>query len=127
MALAYSAPKLTATAHAAVDRGDFDFLVPYKKPLYRTDEAADTISRSTEFIRCLIEEGRLEAHRDSATTEGRKSSLVTRRSLLLYQVSIANYDPNSIVARLEAIAKTLGPAQLDRFARFISRQRESIS
>jgi hypothetical protein len=126
MALAYSAPKLTATAHAAVDRGDYDFLAPYKKPLYRTDEAADTISRSTEFIRCLIEEGRLEAHRDSASGD-RKSSLVTRRSLLLYQVSIANYNPNSIVARLEAILKTFSPPQLDRLARSISRQKESIS
>lgn len=88
--------------------------MPYEKPLYRTDEVAAAIGReNTQYVRVLIDEGRLEAHRDSARGE-RKSNLVTRRSVLLYLAETANYDPAYLVIRMEALLKTLNPPALHR-------------
>jgi hypothetical protein len=122
----YSPPELDKQTRVAVDRGDFDFLLPYQKPLWRVDEVSAIIGRSTEYVRQLIEAGRLEAHRDSAIGE-RKTSLVTRRSVLLYLAETANYDPGYLVIRLEVIAKRLNGVSLDRLIATLRKQRERIS
>jgi hypothetical protein len=113
MASPYSPPKLDPHKRAALDSGGFDFLMPYDKPLYRTDEVATTIQRSHNSVRELIEAGRLEAHRDSIFGI-RKSNLVTRRSVLLYLAETANYDPSSFVDRLESLLKHLNHSALQR-------------
>lgn len=126
MAKPYSAPSLDKKTQAAVARGDFDFLLPYQKPLWRTDEVAEVIGRSIQYVRALIEDGRLEAHQDSAFGE-RKSNLITRRSVLIYLAETANYDPGYLVIRLEVIAKRLNAATLDRLIGTLRKQRERIA
>jgi hypothetical protein len=106
-------PKLDARFQSAVDRGEFEFLMPYEKPLYRTNEVAETIGRDQAYVRVLVEAKRLEAHRDSAFGT-RKSNLITRRSLVLYLAETANYQPAHLVLRIEALLKSLTSAQLDR-------------
>lgn len=122
----YVAPSLSREAARAVARGDFDFLLPFQKPLWRTDEVADVIGRSTQFVRELIDDGRLEAHQDSAYGE-RKTNLVTRRSVLLYQVSIANYDPSLHIIAIEVLLKRLNAPALDRLIATARKLRERIS
>jgi hypothetical protein len=111
--MTYSEPKLDARIRAAMDAGEYDFLLPYAKPLYRTDEVADCIGRDPAYVRALIDAGRLEAHRDSALGD-RKSSRVTRRSILIYLVETANYENIDIVVRVESVLKTLAPHHLKR-------------
>jgi hypothetical protein len=126
MPATYSTPSLDKPTLAAVGRGDFDFLLPYQKPFWRTDEVADVIGRSTQYVRQLIEGGRLEAHQDSAYGE-RKTSLVTRRSVLLYLAETANYDPAYLVIRVEALIKRLPGPSLDRLITTARKLRERIS
>jgi hypothetical protein len=121
----YTAPRLKPAVQAQLDRGEFDFLMPVKKRLLRTDEVAEIIGRGQHYVRALIEQGRLEVHGDSAFGQ-RKSSLITSRSVLLYLVSIANYDPNYSVIQVEIICKTFKPAQLDRLIAFATRQKNLL-
>ena len=125
MAKAYSAPSLGKQKRKAIAQGDFDFLLPLQKNLWRTDEVADAISRDQQYVRALIDDGRLEAHRDSALGV-RKSSLITRRSILLYLAETANYDPAYLVLRLEAVLKKLNPAALDRLIAAARQQQNRI-
>jgi hypothetical protein len=122
----YSPPELDKETRIAVDRGDFDFLLPYQKPLWRVDEVSAIIHRSTQYVRQLIEDGRFEAHQDSALGE-RKSSLVTRRSVLLYLAETANYDPGYLVIRIEVLLKRLTAPSLDRLIVTAQKLRERIS
>lgn len=126
MATLYTPPKLSAAARRAHDKGEFDFLVPVSKNLLRTDEVAEIINRQTGYIRSLIEEGRLEAHRDS-TFGTRKSNIVTRRSVILYLAETAAYDPAYAVIRTEALMKTLRPEHLHRLAQTAARLANQIS
>jgi hypothetical protein len=126
----YAPPKLDPTARAAMERGEFDFLIPVKKPLLRKGEVADVLQRSLGFVTALVDSGRLEAHRDSAAggpEAERQSDRITRRSLLLYLVSTSNYEPSYSVIGVELICKTYGPAQLDRLIAFCSRQKNLIA
>jgi len=122
----YSEPSLDKKALAAVHRGDFDFLLPFQKPFWRTDEVAEVIGRSIQYVRALIEDGRLEAHQDSAFGD-RKSSLITRRSVLLYMAETANYDPGYLVIRIEVLLKRLTAPTLDRLIATARKLRERIS
>lgn len=126
MSIQYSPPSISPKRKQAVERGDFDFLMPFEKALYRTDEVGDAIGRDPKYVRELIDCGRLEAQQDSASG-ARKSNLVTRRSVLIYLAETANYDPASIVLRIEVIIKTLKPAALDRIIDAARRQRERIT
>ena len=113
MGKTYSAPVLTPKAQQAVARGDFDYLMPFQKSLLRTDEVAGVIGRSKQFVRELIEQGRLEAHVDCAWGT-RESSRVTRRSVILYLAETANYDPSFHVVRIEVLLKRLNAPALQR-------------
>lgn len=113
MAKTYSPPVLTPEKEKGVAAGEFDFLLPLAKNLWRTDEVAGAIGRSMQYVRQLVEEGRLEAYKDSACG-GRKSSLITRRSLVLYFAETANHDPSFHVIRIEVLLSNLTPAALDR-------------
>lgn len=125
MAKPYSAPVLSKESARGVANGDFDFLLPLAKNLWRTDEVADAIGRSIQYVRQLIESGRLEAHKDSAYGT-RESSLVTRRSVLLYLAETATYDPAYFVIRLESAIKKLPTQSLDRLIVTATRLRNTI-
>jgi hypothetical protein len=122
----YSPPRLDARQLAAVENGEYDFLIPTRKPLMRTDEVASAIHRSLGFVRALIEDGRLETHKDSAKGE-RLTNSVTRRSVILYLAETADYDPAYLVMRVEVVMKTLRAPELDRLISFARKQRERIS
>lgn len=121
----YEAPVLSPEKQKAVANGEFDFLLPLAKSLWRTDEVGDAIGRSTQFVRELIEQGRLEAHQDSAYGS-RNSNLVTRRSVVLYLAETANYDPAYFIIRLESVIKKLKPSALDRLIATATRLRNQI-
>lgn len=123
----YSPPALPKDQQTAVDRGEYDFLIPVQKSLLRQDEVAEVLDRSTQFVGELIDRGRLEAHRDHAFGAGlRKSNRVTRRSLILYLAETSNYDPAYMVMRIEVVLKTLKTPQLDRLIAFAHRQKNLV-
>lgn len=126
MGKSYAPPSLNPRQLAAVENGEYDFLIPTRKPSMRVDEVCDTLRRSTGFVRALIEDGRLEAHRDSAKGE-RASSVVTRRSVVFYLAETSDYDPAYIVMRIEVVMKTLKGAALDRLISFARKQKERIA
>jgi hypothetical protein len=125
MAKAYSPPALNARQLAAVEAGEYDFLIPTRKPLMRMDEVASAIGRSVSFVRDLIDDSRLEAHRDSARGE-RPSNQVTRRSVILYLAETSNYDPSFVVMRLEVVMKTLQAPAINRIIAFGRKRLEQI-
>jgi hypothetical protein len=122
----YAPPQLNPRQLAAVEAGEYDFLIPTRKPLMRTDEVAVAIHRSLNFVRALIDDGRLESHQDSATGN-RNTNIVTRRSVVLYLAETADYDPAYIVMRLEVIMKTLKAPALERLIAFATKQKNQIS
>jgi hypothetical protein len=125
MAKPYSPPKLDPKVAAAVKRGDFDYLMPFSKNLLRAREVSEVISRSVQFVRALIEDGRLEAHLDSVWGD-RESPRITNRSVILYLAETANYDPSFLVIRLEVLMKKLDGASLDRLIESARKVRSRI-
>lgn len=123
----YAPPQLNARQMAAVEAGEYDFLIPTRKPLMRTDEVASALHRSQTFVRDLGDLGKLEVHSSSAKTDGRPSSTYTRRSLVLYLAETSNYDPAFIVMRIEVVLKTLKAPALQRLIKFANRELERIS
>jgi hypothetical protein len=108
--------KFSATdAEFALAQRHFDFLMPYRKPLYTVPETAKTIAREGDFVRKLIELGRLEAHADSAFGT-QKTNLVTRRSILVYHLRTAQYEPAHFI---ESFADLLGAMTGDQLTKLI--------
>lgn len=103
---------------------NFDFLLPYKKPLYTVPETGKTIGREQDFVRELIELGRLEAHADSAFGT-RKSNLITRRSIAVYFARTAQYDPAHFVDSFKDLLTTLTPDQLTKLIVMATHERAS--
>ena len=92
---------------------NFDFLIPFKKGLLNLPEVLKVIGRERDFVRELLNDGRLEAYGDNASGE-RKSYRVTRRSVLVYFARTAQYDPAHFVGALEELLETLSNEQLQR-------------
>jgi hypothetical protein len=128
----YSAPSLDKklsdrkTARVAHQNGEFDFLMPFQKNLLRTDEVSEIIGRSKQFVRELVNNGKLEAHKDSAFGT-RESAAITRRSVILYLAETANYDPTYLVLRIEALLKALNGAALTRLGNSVQTLLHRIS
>lgn len=122
----YSPPKLNTRQLQAVEAGEYDFLIPTRKPLMRTDEVAGAIHRGLDFVRDLVGEGRLEAHRDSARG-ARNTNIITRRSVVLYLAETSDYDPAYLIMRMEVILKTFQAPALDRVIAFCTRQKNQIA
>lgn len=113
MAKYYTPPPVTPRQKQADEAGEWSFLMPFGKALIRTDEACELIGRSPQYVRELIEAGRLESHQD--TVRGtRLTNLITRRSVELYLIETSNYDPSFLVLRLESVLKKLNRAALER-------------
>ena len=91
----------------------FDFLMPYKKALLTTPEVGKVIGRAQDYVRELIDQGRLESHADSAFGQ-QKSNMVTRRSVLVYLARTAQYDPAHFVDSITDLLGTLTNEQLKR-------------
>jgi hypothetical protein len=122
----YSPPKLAPRTQTAIDNGEFDFLLPYRKPFYRVDEVSEAIGGfAHNFVRALIDAGKLEAHRHGSG-EFRKVAAVTRRSVLLYLAETANYDPTFLVIRIEALLKNLNRPALIRLVNTATKRLNQI-
>lgn len=101
---------------------NFDFLMPYRKALYTIKEVCEAIQRGPDFVRELIDDGRLETHADSAFGE-LKSNRITRRSVVVYLARTALYDPAHFIDSIEELLKTLTNEQLTRLSIAITRIR----
>jgi excisionase family DNA binding protein len=84
----------------------FDWLVPLRKNLLTTQEVARCIAQGQDYVRQLIESGRLEAHQDSAFGS-RLSNRVTRRSVVVHLSRTAKYEPDTFLESLIDVAVTL--------------------
>ncbi len=70
---------------------DFDFLIPFQtRKLLSTADVAHILRREDDFVRKLVERGKLEAHLDSAYGN-RLSARITRRSVCVHLARTANY------------------------------------
>jgi hypothetical protein len=118
------APKkfLASARELDLAQRNFDFLMPFKKALYTVPETAKTIGREQDFVRELIQEGRLEAHADSAFGT-RKSNLVTRRSVLVYFARTAQYDPAQFLDAFGDLMSALTADQLTKLIVLATRER----
>lgn len=116
--------RFTATdAEFALAQRHFDFLMPFKKALYSVREAAKAIAREDDFVRKLIELGRLEAHADSAFGT-QKSNVVTRRSILVYHLRTALYEPANFVDDSFAdLLRAMTPEQLTKLIVMATQER----
>lgn len=97
------------------EQSAFDFLVPYRKPLLRPDEAATCLGRSVDFVYDMLDEGKLESHAPK-NREVRRYT-ITRRSVVLLLAETATYDPEHFTTRAEALLETLSADQLTRVIR----------
>jgi hypothetical protein len=115
--------RFTATdAEFALAQRHFDFLMPYKKPLYNMRETVETIRREDDFVRKLIELGRLEAHADSAFGT-QKTNLVTRRSILVYHLRTAQYEPAQFIESFADLLSAMTPEQLTKLIVMATQER----
>lgn len=92
----------------------FDFLLPYRKATYNTQETAAALGRSLSFVYKLMEDGKLEFH----GVPGREVSRarITRRSIAAYLAETAVYNPAYFYERVEALLTHLDATQLHRLA-----------
>lgn len=125
MPATYAPPHLDERQLAAIERGEYDFLIATRKPLMRSDEVQAALHRKDDFVRALADAGRLEVHRDKARGE-RKNPRYTRRSLIMHMVETGDYEPSHIVMRVEVVMKTFSTAHLDRLIAFATRQKNLI-
>ncbi|HMJ06382.1 MAG TPA: hypothetical protein VK474_09035 [Chthoniobacterales bacterium] len=109
-------------AELASAQRNFDFLMPYKKALLTTKEVAQVIGREQDFVRELIQEGRLESHADSAFGL-MKSNRVTRRSVLVYFARTAQYEPAQFIDGFRDLFLTLTPEQLTKLIVLATQER----
>ena len=76
----------------------FDWLIPFQaKQKLTTAEAAQCLARGQDFVRELVETGKLEAFGDSAFGE-RESLRITRRSVVVHLARTAKSDPDEFLA-----------------------------
>jgi hypothetical protein len=81
----HASRKFSAT-QAEIDAAhrSFDFLIPFQhKQLLSTEEVARCLGREVDFVRQLVELGKLEAFQDSAFGT-RLSNRITRRSVVVH-------------------------------------------
>ena len=93
----------------AVNHVDFG---PGTRALLTTTVAAKAIGCHQEYVRNLIEDGRLDAHSFNSTGGTRPSWRVQRRSVVLYLAETAKYDPVQFFARMLALLPFLTKGQL---------------
>lgn len=94
----------------------FDFLVPVTKELMRIDEVIAILRREKDRIYNLIECGKLEAHQPDSR---HAHYTITRRSVIAYLASTAQYEPDDFVGTLVGLARRLTPQQRAKLAKTI--------
>lgn len=102
-------------AHLEAAQRSFSWLIPFRKNLLTTGEAAAVLGREADFVRALIEDGKLEAHSDTALGQ-RKSSRVTRRSVLLRLLVTANYRGEDFLRHITDLMESLDPDELQQMS-----------
>jgi hypothetical protein len=116
-AAAYRSPKLPGKAAMQLDQGFFDFLVPYRKPTLTTREAAKALGdKSVDFVLALIQCGKLEAFGMEAKGD-RPTYTVTRRSVLVYLVGRAQFDPSDFLLLVRSTLEAFDAPTLEYTAR----------
>jgi hypothetical protein len=126
-------PARSQSGPKAPEQGEFDFLMgddgvnlPLRKKLLHPREVARIIGRELDYVRELVEAGRLEAHQDSAFGE-RKSNRITRRSVALYLAETAAYEPGALGSRVAAMVESLGHPELDVLEARIALRRKRLA
>lgn len=122
----YRAPKLEGRVVAQLDQGLFDFLVPYRKPMLLPAEAGKCLARSADFVRDLITLGKLEAIAQAAKGE-REVYVVTRRSVLLWLVERAQFDPADLQLCVRSTLESFDRPLLDFVIRTATELRARMS
>lgn len=96
----------------------FAHLLSHGRPMVTLDELAAAIGCSRKKARSLADAGEVEVH-DFGCGEGRATTArhahayrITRRSVLLYLLRTADYEPADLADRLVAIGKALPSAEL---------------
>lgn len=122
----YTAPKFAPKVAAQIDQGFFDFLVPYRKPMLQPNEAAKCFGeKSKDFVYDLIATGNLESV--SMKAKGtRPSYIVTRRSVLLYLVSRAQFDPADFLLCVRSLLETFDRPTLEHTIRVATELRRRL-
>ena len=114
-------------AQKATEQRSFNFLFPYgARTLVTTGQAARAFGRGEHFVRALVDEGKLETHKDSALGE-RLSNRITSRSVLLHLARTADYDPAQITDSLIDVIDTLSDqAALTKIIAAATRRRTQL-
>lgn len=122
----YRAPKFAPKIAAQIDQGLFDFLVPYRKPTLQPNEAARCLGeKSKDFVYDLIHTGKLESVGMEAKGT-REGYIVTRRSLLLYLVKRAHFDPTDLRLCIRSFLEALDAPTLDYIAQVVTELRRRM-
>lgn len=88
---------------------NFDFLIPYQHRKHlTTEEVAGILGRKADFVRQLVEEGKLESLQDSAFGT-RLSNRITRRSVAVHLARISTLTPEEFAEILYEALTTLSP------------------
>ena len=83
---------------------------PGSTEMLTTSEVGKVIGYNQDYVRNLIEEGRIEAHNGGTGT--RPSWRVRRRSVVLYLAETAKYDPAEFFERVLSLLQCLTQGQL---------------
>lgn len=98
---------------------NFDFLIPFQhKKLLTTDEVARCLGREVDFVRQLVEAGKLEAHQDSAFGK-RLSNRITRRSVAVHLARTATRDPSIFVETVIDLVTQLSSTDRERLLKVL--------
>jgi hypothetical protein len=90
-----------------IDQDEFDFLLPYQRPLLRMDEVQVVLRVGKDVVYALEEAGQIEGHQDGPNCMHK----ITRRSLLAHLARTANYRPADFTAVVRKLAASLTRAE----------------
>jgi hypothetical protein len=109
------------------EQATFNFLFPYgSRTVLNTREVGNVLGREQDFVRALVDAGKLETHKDSALGE-RESNRITSRSVLLHLARTARYDPDAIAdAICDVIATIADRDGLERIIRAANHRRNHL-
>lgn len=94
----------------------FEALLPPGQVWFTPAQAAAVLGRTAQFVRNLIEDGRLPGHlfesRPVNSRHGRTYFFVHRDALLLYLMETATYLPEDFLDRLLEVVRRRPPGEL---------------
>ena len=105
----------------------FNWLIPQTlrgQKLVAPESVAKIIGRSVRHVIDLTDEARLEAfsHPDRST----RRKVITMRSVLLWLVESAEFEPADFIKRVKAILDLMTAAQLEEIAMYATHRRSRL-